>query len=75
MSKIVTWPQSQTLCEKEGFLENCTLLNSESALDKYGSEAYRVDDEWYEKFINGELADVEYSDEEMENLEVDYEEV
>lgn len=43
---IVTWPESQELMEREGFEENCHLINDESGLDLYGSSAYFVDKDW-----------------------------
>ena len=65
---IVCWPESQMLMEKEGFIENCSLINSERGLEAYGSSAYLVDEEWYEKFINGELKDSteEYDDDALD---------
>lgn len=63
---IVCWPDSQMLMEKEGFFENCSLINSERGLEVYGSSAYLVDEEWYGKFEKGELDNM--SDEEYENM-------
>lgn len=54
-TEVVTWPDSQMIPEKEGALENCALINSYHGLDIYGSSAYRVNPEWYQKLINGEL--------------------
>lgn len=59
---IVCWPESQMLMEKEGFYDNCSLINSERGLEEYGSSAYLVDKDWYQKFINDELSDVVYDD-------------
>lgn len=42
---IITWPESQTLCELEGFEDNCELLLD---TEKYGSCAYEVNKQWYE---------------------------
>lgn len=60
--EIVCWPESQMLMEKEGFFENCSLINSERGLEEYGSSAYLVDKDWYQKFINDELPDAVYDD-------------
>ena len=48
---IVCWPHSQNLMGKEGFLDHCSLINSENGLDAYGSSAYLVDKEWYENSL------------------------
>lgn len=64
--EIVCWPESQMLMEKKGFYDNCTLINSEKGLEKYGSSAYLVDKDWYDKFMNNELED---ADEDIEDVE------
>lgn len=60
--EIVCWPESQMLMEKEGFFENCSLINSERGIEEYGYSAYLVDKDWYQKFINGELSDAVYDE-------------
>lgn len=69
---IVCWPESQMIMEKEGFYENCSLINSERGLEEYGSSACLVDKDWYQKFINGELSDVIYDDDDADELDVCY---
>jgi hypothetical protein len=69
---IVCWPESQMIMEKEGFYENCSLINSERGLEEYGSSAYLVDKDWYQKFINGELSDADYDDDDADELDVCY---
>ena len=54
-TEVVTWPESQMILEKEGALENCALINSDHGQEIYGSSAYRVNPEWYQKLLNGEL--------------------
>lgn len=44
---IVVWPESQELIEREGFTDNCFLINDEEGLKNYGSSAYVVWEEWY----------------------------
>ena len=66
-TEVVTWPDSQMLAEKEGFLDNCALINSIHGVEKYGSSAYRVNPKWYQKFINDELEDI--SAEEVSRIE------
>lgn len=66
--EIVCWPESQMLMEKEGFFDNCSLINSDRGLEEFGSSAYLVDKDWYQKFINGELSDAEYNDEDTEDM-------
>lgn len=65
--EIVCWPESQMLMEKKGFYENCTLINSERGIEKYGSSAYLVEKDWYDDFINNRLED---EDEDTENKEL-----
>ena len=67
---IVCWPDSQMLMEKEGFFDNCSLINSERGLEVYGSSAYLVDEEWYDKFEKGELDYM--SSEEYESMSEDF---
>lgn len=64
--EIVCWPESQMLMEKKGFYDNCTLINSEKGLEKYGPSAYLVEKDWYDKFINNELED---ADEDIDDVE------
>ena len=66
--EIVCWPESQMLMEKEGFFDNCSLINSDRGLEEFGSSAYLVDKDWYQKFINGELPDAEYNDEDIDDM-------
>ncbi len=68
--EIVCWPESQMLMEKEGFYDNCSLINSERGLEEYGSSAYLVDKDWYQKFINGELSDAVYDEDEADELDI-----
>ena len=70
--KIVCWPESQMLMEKEGFYNNCSLINSDRGLEEFGSSAYLVDENWYQKFINGELSDAVYDDDDTDELDVCY---
>ena len=55
---IVGWPQSQMIREKQGFYENCMLINSIEGVLSYGADAFLVDKDWYDKFFNGELEDM-----------------
>lgn len=68
--EIVCWPESQMLMEKEGFYDNCSLINSERGLEEYGSSAYLVDKDWYQKFINNELSDAVYDEDVMDELDI-----
>lgn len=68
--EIVCWPESQMLMEKEGFYDNCSLINSERGLEEYGSSAYLVDKDWYQKFINDELPDAIYDDDDTDELDI-----
>ena len=46
---VVEWPESQTLCEYEGFMDNCTLLLSDGF-------------DWYGRLHSGELKKVEFEE-------------
>lgn len=43
---VVEWPEIQDLMDLEGFEDNAHLINDERGLDKYGSSAYFVSEEW-----------------------------
>lgn len=43
---VITWPESQDLMDREGFEENCHLVNNDKGVDEYGSSAYFVDENW-----------------------------
>lgn len=70
---VVPFPYSQDIENKSGFLENCSLINSDQGLEKFGSAAYKVDSDWLEKVNAGEIPDKEYSEDDMLMLDVDYE--
>ena len=61
-TEVVMWPESQLIPTKEGALENCALINSPHGIDIYGSSAYRVNPQWYQKLLNGELDDMPQSE-------------
>ena len=46
MYVVVTWPDSQTLMDKEGFEDNSYLINDEKGIEDFGSSAYFVDEKW-----------------------------
>ena len=54
---IICWPDSQELMELDGFRENCSLINGERGLDTYGSGAYLVDKDWYDKRTNAPIVE------------------
>ena len=70
MSKIICWPESQMLFDKKGFKSNCELINSEKGVEKYGSSAYLVDEDWYEDMITDNLS--EYEDDYEDELSINY---
>lgn len=69
---VVEFPYSQDIENKEGFLSNCALINSQEGIDIFGSGAYKVDKNWLEKVNAGEVPDKVYSEEELLLLDVDY---
>ena len=42
----VQWPASKSLIEKEGFLENCHLINDTTGYQQFGDSAYMVNLKW-----------------------------
>lgn len=64
---VVRFPESQILAEKDGYFENCELINSEKGVEMYGACAYLVNEEWYNKVKSGEVADKEYTEQDFEN--------
>ena len=63
---IICWPDSQELMERDGFRENCSLINGERGLDIYGSGAYLVDKDWYDEYANAPFVE---DDADMDNDE------
>ena len=46
---VVRWPESQELMDKEGFKSHCYLINDEQGLEDFGSQAYFVEEDWYNR--------------------------
>lgn len=44
---IVCWPESQSLCEMDNFWEHAWLINDTYGLNRFGSCAYVVEEDWY----------------------------
>lgn len=70
--EVVAFPYSQIIEGKEGFLSNCALINSDKGIETFGGGAYKVDKDWLEQVNAGEIADKEYTEEELLLLDVDY---
>lgn len=51
---VVSWPESQNLCEYEGFMDNCTFTMG----DDLPNSSYLVNKDWYSRLCNGELPKV-----------------
>ena len=64
---VMMWPESQCLFEKKGFRSNTKLINGEEGLDKFGSSAYLVDEDWF----NNTTTTTEDEDTDME-IEICY---
>ena len=47
LTLVVPFPESQLICQYEGFKENAILINSITGLDRYGCAAYRVNPKWW----------------------------
>lgn len=44
---IVTWPDSQALCEMEDYREHARLISDDYGLGRFGPCAYVVEEDWY----------------------------
>lgn len=64
---VVTFPESQNLCEYDGFLNNVELINSDKGIEMFGGDAYLVNEDWYNKVKAGEIPTKEYSTDELAN--------
>lgn len=56
---VVSWPESQDLCEYEGYLENCTFVMGEDL----PCSSYLVRKDWYSRLRNGDLKKMELYEE------------
>ncbi|MBQ9666342.1 MAG: hypothetical protein IJV33_07715 [Bacteroidaceae bacterium] len=52
---VVSWPESQALCEFEDYTEHCTFIMG----DELPCCSYLVNKDWYSRLCNGELRKVE----------------
>ena len=59
---VVSWPDSQTLMDMEGFRENSYLANDEKAINDFGSSAYFVDEDWLAKVDRNKVPDAVWRD-------------
>lgn len=64
---VVSFPNTQGLENKDGFLENVELINSDKGVELYGFGAYLVNKEWLGKVENGEIPEKKYSEKEIIN--------
>ena len=46
---VIQWPEIQLYMGIPNFREHSYLINDEKGLEDFGSSAYFVDKEWYEK--------------------------
>lgn len=68
MKKIVVqFPNTQSLENKNGFLENVELINSDKGVSLYGGGAYLVNEDWYNKVMNNEITERNYTEKEIMN--------
>ena len=51
---VVSWPESQDLCEYENYTDYCTFIMG----DNLDGMSYLVNKEWYSRLRNGELRKV-----------------
>ena len=46
---VITWPECQYLMDIEGWRNHCYLINDGYGIEKFGSSAYFVEKNWYDK--------------------------
>ena len=46
---VVRWPESQELMEEKGFESHSYLINDDQGLEDFGSQAYFVEEDWYNR--------------------------
>ena len=56
---VVSWPDSQVLCEYENYTDYCTFIMG----DELPCCSYLVNKEWYSRLLNGELRKYEEMEE------------
>lgn len=56
---VVSWPESQKLCEYEDYIDNCTFIMG----DDLPCCSYLVRKDWYSRLVNGELKKIDYYEE------------
>ncbi len=56
---VVSWPESQELCEYEDYIDNCTFIMG----DELPCCSYLVRKDWYSRLVNGELKKIDYYEE------------
>ena len=61
---LVPWPEVQDYMDMEGFEEHSSLANDEFTLNKYGSSAYWIEQEWKEQ-----VDEVQFALEELRGLD------
>ena len=52
---VVSWPESQDLCEYENYTDYCTFISG----DELPCSSYLVNKDWYSRLLKGELRRVE----------------
>lgn len=53
---MIMWPESQMLMELPEWEDHCYLVNDDKGLDKFGSAAYFVEEDWYNQQQNKQQA-------------------
>ena len=46
---VVRWPESQELMDEKGFESHSYPINDDQGLEDFGSQAYFVDELWYDR--------------------------
>lgn len=48
---IIQWPEVQELMDEIGFKEHSYLINDDLGVEEYGSSAYFVEEDWYNRIM------------------------
>lgn len=46
---VVQWPEVQEIMDCEGFRTHSYLINDDQGMEDFGSSAYFVDEDWYNR--------------------------
>lgn len=58
---IIQWPEIQDFMDEDFFEEHSYLINDTKGMEEYGSSAYFVEEDWYNKIMRLKYGKREYN--------------